>query len=53
MEFAPIMTGTPSVQTPTSLLQVNAVFQKNQSTLKNHRLPLLLFPKIGRKEIPH
>ena len=27
--------------------------QKNQSTLEKHRLPLMLLPKVGRREILH
>ena len=33
-EFAPIMVGPPSIQTPTSFLQLDSVYQKNPSTLE-------------------
>ena len=48
-EFAPIMAGAPSVQTPTSLLQLDSVYQKIHQHLKyldDHLLGVVLAEQI-------
>ena len=48
------MIETPSVHAPTNLLQFNpALSKKNLSTLEKHLLPLMLFPMVGKKEVPN